>query len=157
MKRRKLVQAVLEFVVVALLLPACNILGVVPTPISLATLTPTITLTFTPDPCTGWWCTVTGTVFAQTNEIGNELEGATVTLYQTSYCSPTSGQHQTTTGSDGRYELGEVFFHDTDRVRIEVEREGYESVQWDSRDFYCLYCSCFASPIEIILPAATGP
>jgi hypothetical protein len=154
MKRRRLWRVALEFIVVVLFLAGCNILETAVTPTNVVTPTPTVTPTSTPDPCTGWWCTVTGVVYAETAGTGNELAGATVTLYQTSYCSPTSGQHQTTTGSEGRYEMGEIFFHDTDRIRIQVESEGYETVQWDSVDFYCFYCGCFGSPIEIVLPAA---
>jgi hypothetical protein len=74
-----------------------------------------------------------------------------VTLYHFSYCSPTSGQYQTTTDLDGMFEFGEVFFHDTDRIRIQVESGSYEPALWDSIDRYCFYCSCFGSPIEIIL------
>jgi len=112
--------------------------------------------TDTPDPCTGWWCAVTGIVYADTLQSGNELEGASVKLGQFSYCSPTSGQHQTTTGPAGTFEFGEVFFHDTDRIWIEVEAEGYESARWDSVDLYCLYCGCFGSPIEFELRTAPG-
>lgn len=77
-------------------------------------------------------------------------------LGQFSYCSPTSGEYQTETGPDGTFEFGEVFFHDTDRIWIEVEAEGYEAVRWDSTDFYCLYCSCFGSPIKFELHTAPG-
>jgi hypothetical protein len=157
MKRRKLMRGVLGSTVLLLFLTGCTIIKAVLTPTSIATLIPTITPTFTQDPCTGWWCTITGVVYAETIHFGNELGDVTVTLHQTSYCSPTSGQHQTTTGPDGRFEFSDVFFHDTDRIRIQVESEGYESAQWDSTDFHCLYCSCFGSPLEIVLHAAPGP
>jgi hypothetical protein len=115
------------------------------------------TLTPTPDPCTGWWCTVSGVVYAGTAQPGNELEGTTVTLQHTSYCSPTRGERQTETGPDGSFAFGDVFLHDTDRIRITVALEGYESAGWDSVDRYCLYCSCFGEPLEIVLRAAQGP
>jgi hypothetical protein len=121
-----------------------------------ASLKPITAPTFTPNPCTGWRCPVTGVVYAGTIHFSNELEGVTVTLDQTSFCSPTRGQHQTTTDSDGRFEFGDVFFHDTDRIQIQVESEGYESAQWDSKGSNCLFCSCFGSPLEIVLYAATG-
>lgn len=110
----------------------------------------------TPDPCTGWWCTATGIVYADAAGSGNELEGASVRLYQTSNCSPTRGQTQTTTGPDGAFEFSEVFLHDTDRIRIQVESESYEPSLWESAGFDCLYCSCFGSAIEIVLRAASG-
>jgi len=158
-------RGVLGSVVVLLFLSGCAILEAVPAPTSIATLTPTLaptftpTLapTFTPDLCTGWWCTVTGVVVAETTPSGYEPEGVTVTLHQTSYCSPTSGQQQAAIGPDGEFEFGDVFFHDTDRIRIGVESDGYESAQWDSADFYCLYCKCFGSPLEIVLHTASGP
>lgn len=110
--------------------------------------------TATPDPCTGWWCTITGIVHADAPVSGNELAGASVTLFQSSYCSPTRGQQHTSSGADGRFEFGEVFFHDTDRIRIQVAHEGYEPIRWDSRESYCLYCNCFALPVEAVLQPA---
>ena len=157
MKRLRLMRGILGSIVVLLFLSGCVILEVIPAPTSIATPTLTNAPTFTPDPCTGWWCIVTGVVYAETTHFGNESEGVTVTLHQSSYCSPTSGQHQTTTDPDGRFEFSYVFFHDTDRIRIQVESEGYESAQWDSTDFYCLYCNCFGSPLEIVLHAALDP
>jgi hypothetical protein len=130
-----------------------------PYPTYTAVMVPTATseATSTPDPCTGWRCTVKGVVYSETADSGDELQGAIVTLHQTSYCSPTRGQHRVTAGPDGRFEFSDVFFHDTDRIRIQVESEGYESAQWDSGDFNCLYCSCFGSPLEIVLHATPGP
>jgi len=147
MVKRRIPVGVPGFTVVLLFLTGC---------ISAAP-TPTTAPTFTPDPCTGWWCTVRGVVYAKTTDLGNELGGAIVTLHQTSYCSPTSGQHQTITGPDGRFEFSDVFFHDTDRIRMQVEFEEYESTQWDSVDLYCFFCSCFESPLEIVLHAAPDP
>ena len=126
------------------------------TPTPTAMSAPSLTSTSTPDPCTGWWCAVTGVVYADAAESGNELEGASVTLYQSSYCSPTSGQYQATTGPDGAFEFGKVFFHDTDLIRIQIEFEGYEPALWKSNEFYCFYCSCFGSPVEIVLNTDPG-
>lgn len=127
-----------------------------PTATSSAILSPITTPLPSPDPCTGWWCSVAGVVYAGAAHTGSELEGVTVTLHQTSYCSPTSGQHQTATGPTGKFEFSEVFFHDTDMIRIYVASEGYKSFQWDSSDLTCLYCSCFADPLEIILDVDPG-
>ena len=149
MKRQRLGQRIPKLMAVLWLLTGCVVLE--------ATPTPTPEPTFTPDSCTGWWCNVTGVVYIETTDAGNALENANVTLSQTSYCSPTRGQHQTTTDPDGRFEFGNVFFHDTDRIRIQVESAGYASAQWDSVDFYCLYCNCFRSPLEIVLYTAASP
>ncbi len=157
MRRRRPMRVVLGSLVVLLFLTGCAILEAVPAPTSTTTLTSDPAPTFTPDPCTGWWCTVTGVVVAETTQSGHELEGVTVTLRQTSYCSPTRGEHQATTDPDGRFEFSDVFFHDTDRIRIEAESEGYGSAQWDSTDFYCLYCNCFGSPLEMVLHTAPDP
>jgi len=118
---------------------------------------PSLNETPTDDPCTGWWCAVAGVVYSGTTASGNEWEGASVTLNQSSYCSTTRGQHRTTTRPDGTFEFGEVFFHDTDRIQLQVVSEGYEPILWDSTDFYCLFCVCFRSPIQIILNSAAGP
>jgi hypothetical protein len=157
MKPRRLVRGALGSIVVLLFLSRCAVIETVPTPTSIAIPTPITTATPTPDPCTGWWCTVTGTVYAETAQLGDGLGNVTATLYQTSYCSPTSGEQQTVTDSGGMFEFGDVFFHDTDRIRIQFEAEGYETVQWDSADFYCFYCSCFGSPLEIVVQAAAEP
>ena len=134
----------IEFILVCLFLVGCStgtqILSTTPSP--------------TPDPCTGWWCTATGIVYAGKVEPGNELEGAIITLNQSSYCSPTSGQQETVSGSDGKFEFGELFFHDTDGIRIEVAYEGYEMTQWDTKPLGCLYCDCFVTPLEILLQEA---
>ena len=178
MRQRELEQRVVGFILVVMsFLVGCTIFEAAPTSTRTITLTPTDMLastntptsapaptptnvpplTNTPDPCTGWWCTVRGVVYVDTIDSGNELESASVKLGQSSYCSPTHGQYQTTTGPDGAFEFSEVFFHDTDRIWIQVESEGYESTRWDSTDFYCLYCSCFGSPIEIVVHTAPGP
>jgi len=157
MKRPRPMRGVLGSVAAALFLPGCVHFEAAPAPADIARLIPTGAPTFTPDPCTGWWCTATGVVVAETTRSGYESEGATVTLRHTSYCSPTSGQHQATTRPDGRFEFSDVFFHDTDGIRIQVELEGYEPAQWNSTDFGCLYCSCFGSPLEIVLHTAPSP
>jgi hypothetical protein len=130
--------------------------AVIATQTALAEGTASQTPTGTPDPCTGWWCDVRGVVYAEAIQSGNELQGASVKLGQSSYCSRTGGQYDTATGPDGAFEFGQLFFHDTDRVWIQVESEGYEPARWDSVDFNCLYCSCFGSPLEIVLPTAPG-
>ena len=134
----------IKFILVCLFLVGC----------STDTQTPSPTPSPTPDPCTGWWCTATGIVYGGTVEPGNELEGAIIKLNQSSYCSPTSGQQETVSESDGKFEFGELFFHDTDGIRIEVAYEGYEMTQWDTKPLGCLHCDCFVLPLEILLQDA---
>jgi len=170
MEKQRQIQGVLGSIGVVLLLGGCAVFKTAPATPSIAPLPPTTEPAATsgttlfpittplpsPDPCTGWWCSVAGVVYAGTAHAGSELEGVTVMLHQTSYCSPTSGQHQIATGTGGSFEFGDVFFHDTDRIRIQVESEGHESFQWDSSDLSCLYCSCFTDPLEIVLDVDPG-
>jgi hypothetical protein len=109
---------------------------------------PSATLTFTPDPCTGWDCTIIGVVYEGTVGSGREVNGAVVKLMHTSYCSPTKGEQEMVTGEDGTFEF-KVFLHDTDGFRIEVELEGYQTGEYSFGGFDCLFCSC--PPIEIVL------
>jgi len=102
----------------------------------------------TPDPCTGWDCTLNGVVYEGEAGSGHEVSGAAVKLVHTSYCSPTKGEYEVVTGEDGAFEF-EVFLHDTDSFRIEVEFDGYEPASHAFGGFDCLYCSCPA--IEIVL------
>jgi hypothetical protein len=155
--RRRFMQGMVKFIVLQCLLTGCIAQDASPTTAIITTMTATSAPTFTPDPCTGWWCTVTGVVYDERADLGNELEGVTVTLLQASNCSPTSGEYQTTTSIDGKFEFKDIFFHDTDRVKIQVKYEGENSTQWDSIDFYCFYCSCFGSPLEIVLHATPSP
>src|SRR5665648_80868 len=118
------------------------------------TLTPTTVPTFSPDSCTGWWCTISCVIYNKGILPGNELEGITVAMRQISWCSPTSGQHQTTSGADGKFEFP-VFVHDTDTFWFEVEMDGYESLQHSVGGFDCLFCSC--PPIELVLKPILTP
>jgi hypothetical protein len=106
--------------------------------------------TFTPDPCTGWDCTITGVVYEGAAESGNEVSGAVVKMFQTSNCSPTKGEQEIVTGEDGTFEF-EVFLHDTDSFRIGVELDGHQPGEYSFGGFDCLYCAC--QPVEIVLEA----
>ena len=177
MKQRELVMRIAGFILPTLFLAGCMICQTAPTstrtdtprpedrptPVSTPIRTRAPTPRNRPSPtntptmaCTGWRCTIRGTVYANVAASGNELGGASVKLSQCSNCSPTKGQHQTTSGPDGTFEFSDVYFHDTDRVRIEVAYEGYELGLWDSVGLYCLYCNCFGQPIEIVLHPASS-
>jgi hypothetical protein len=80
--------------------------------------------------------------------------GIPVELSHLSYCSPTRGQHKTTTSPGGGFGF-EVFLHDTDTFLIQVERDGYEPVRRSIGGFDCLYCAC--PPLEIVLQPLDTP
>ena len=129
-----------------------------------STLTPTLedlptidgspiqaTSTPTPDPCTGWTCDVNGALYNQSAQPGNELAGIELTLIHSSNCSPTRGEHSSQTNTDGAFSFGQIFFHDTDRIRIQIDADGSAQTVWDSSGIYCFFCSCFEDPLQIVL------
>ena len=98
--------------------------------------------------CTGWTCSLEGVVYANEATPGNELAGVIVLLQQVSWCSPTSGEHETVTDSDGRFGF-EVYLHDTDTFWIEIAVDGYQPLRQAMGRFDCLFCAC--DPMEILL------
>jgi hypothetical protein len=143
-KQIKAIQYLVRLVVFLVFLTGCAAL-----PQSNGTPVQTISPpTHTPDPCTGWDCTITGVVYEGEAGSGHEVSGAVVKLIHTSYCSPTKGEQEIVTSEDGVFEF-EIFLHDTDGFRIEVELEGYQSGVSSFGGFDCLYCAC--QPIEIVL------
>lgn len=92
-----------------------------------------------------------GVVYADAAGPGHEVDGLVVQLSQSSYCSPTKGHRETTTGPDGSFEF-EIYLHDTDGFTIRVEQEGYESASQSFGGFDCLFCSC--PPFEIVLKSS---
>jgi hypothetical protein len=118
--------------------------------------TPSLTSTPTPDPCTGWTCELQGVVYTRAVEAGNELARINLTLFHSSNCSPTRGEYQTQTDENGTFSFGQIFFHDTDRVRIQINTNDTSNTVWDSVGQYCYYCSCFEEPIQLILPTNSG-
>jgi len=104
--------------------------------------------TATPDPCTGWNCTLAGTVYRDTVAEEDRLADIPVTLEQISHCSPTAGQQQIITSKDGAFAFN-VFLHDTDSFVITVDQTSYDMYELKFGGFDCLYCAC--PPIEVIL------
>jgi hypothetical protein len=167
MNRQKLPQQMIGMVVASLFLVGCALSSeatptktlrptFTDTPVHTPMPTDTPTPEFLPTPvpiatptsCTGWRCTLRGVVYVNAAGSGNELKDVLVKLSQSSYCSPTSGQHETTTGPDGTFEF-DVYIHDTDTFWIRVELDGYEPASQSLGGFDCLYCSC--PPVEIVL------
>jgi hypothetical protein len=103
-----------------------------------------------PTSCTGWNCTLRGTVYADEVGHSNVLENIKVKLSQMSFCSPTSGEQESITNPDGEFEFA-VYIHDTDTIRIDVEDSRYEPEERIIGGFDCLSCSC--SSLEIVLRA----
>ena len=109
------------------------------------------TSTPTPDPCTGWTCEVSGVVYNLSADPGNEVEGINLTLVHSSNCSPTRGEYEAQTLADGAFTFNPIFFHDTDRVQIQLNSADATEIVWDSVGEYCYYCVCFNDQIEIVL------
>lgn len=102
----------------------------------------------TPTACSGWNCSLEGVIYANTASLSNELTGVKVHLQQISWCSPTKGEYETITGTDGKFRF-KVYLHDTDTFWIELAVEGYQPVRQAIGGFDCLNCACH--PSEIIL------
>jgi len=98
--------------------------------------------------CVGWQCFLKGVVYEGTASPGNEFAGIAVRLSQDSFCSPTSGEHETATGTNGEFSFS-VYVHDTDTFWIEVDVTGFEPVRQSTGGFDCLNCSC--PPMKIVL------
>jgi hypothetical protein len=94
---------------------------------------------------------VNGALYNQSAQSGNELTGIELTLSHSSNCSPTRGEQVTQTNSDGVFAFDQIFFHDTDRIRIQIDADGSAQTVWDSSGKYCFFCSCFEDSLEIVL------
>jgi hypothetical protein len=104
--------------------------------------------TITPTMCTGWSCTLQAVVYLGSATPGKELANQPVNLKQISNCSPTRGEQEITTGTDGVASF-EIYLHDTDSFLFSVTADGYQPAEVKLGGFDCLYCSC--PPVEIIL------
>jgi hypothetical protein len=112
-----------------------------PSPTPTSTQINIVDATPTPTSCTGWNCTLSGFVCLDSGDSCDVVEGVLVSLSQSSYCSPTTGEHETITGPDGTFAF-DVYLHDTDSFLIEVEHDGYEPASVLIGGFDCLFCSC---------------
>lgn len=113
--------------------------------------TTVLSQTSTPDPCTGWSCALSGTVYSGTASSGQELADATVTLNHSSFCSPTTGRYTVTTQSDGKFAF-QVYLHDTDSFFFRAEKAGTQPAEKKFGGFDCLYCGC--NTLELVLSSA---
>jgi hypothetical protein len=122
---------------------SCNLpsLNGTPTPIPSQILTPNIKNTATIQPIISetpspnaiitntvvvgdlGWGTIYGKVIDATN--GAPVIGATITCRHSSYTSTATCNTSTVTAKDGTYAFPKSYFHDTDRVQLEVQAQGY--------------------------------
>lgn len=141
---QKIAQIIIGAVSLPLILLACNALSKIGE-------TPTVSPSLQPSPpsyCMGWDCTLRGVVYVGEAAPGNELGGVKVSLSHHSNCSPTQGEHESITDSDGVFEF-DVYIHDTDFFKFEIQEEGYKPVNLSFGGFDCLFCSC--RNMEILL------
>lgn len=123
------------FVCLLLSLTACNLPRITstptPTPTNTATSTPSIS---TPLP-TGdlGWGSVRGRI---TNEAtGAPIDHARVICEHHSFTSPSLCDGETFTDQDGNYYFINVYFHDTDTIRLQVIAAGYEPQEFKQTFF----------------------
>jgi hypothetical protein len=125
------------------IMASCNLpdLNATPTPTSSPTMTPSIkntaiietTISETPSPIViitntfvvgdlGW-----GVIHGKVTDArtGAPIAGAKVTCWHSSYTSSALCNSSVVTAEDGTYAFPENFFHDTDRIQLEVESQGY--------------------------------
>lgn len=128
-QKRNLILFILTVLLLSILL-ACQLirLPIMPTPTRTFTSAATPTLE-TPTPTATFlvgdlgWGQIYGKVTDATT--GQPLAGATVTCSHFSYTSPATCNASTVSAQDGTYIFLDIFFHDTDRVRLEVRFQGY--------------------------------
>ena len=134
--RKRYLASIILLIILTFLLSACQPGSVEPI------------ATDTPDPCLGWDCTFTGTLYADEAIDDNRLSAIPVRLKQISWCSPTKGEQIRVADENGDFSFS-VFVHDTDSYVIAIETEGYIPFEIKFGGFDCLYCHC--PPLELIL------
>ena len=66
---------------------------------------------------------------------GLPISGANVTCEHSSYTSPAPCAGTATTNTDGIYYFVNVFFHDTDTIKLTVQAEGYQAQEFSQTAF----------------------
>jgi len=116
-----------------LLLAACNLDGGMVTPSSSVTPIPSTTSTAT------WlggdlgWGSVNGVIVDAWS--GAPIPGAIVTCEHYSYTSTYTCNTSTTTDADGKFTFEDIFFHDTDRLTLNVTAAGYATKTFEQGFF----------------------
>lgn len=123
------------FVCLILSLTACNLPNriVTPTPTPTHTATPTPAIS-TPLPAgdLGW-----GAVYGKVTDsaTGAPIYHARITCEHHSFTSPSPCQGEALTDQDGNYYFINVYFHDTDTIRLQVIAAGYEPQEFKQTFF----------------------
>lgn len=158
--------------VIALLgLLSCQLIHFLPT----STPEPIFTLAFTPtlDEATptatyvvgdlGW-----GSIYGKVTDANTGLPiiGAKVICVHFSYTSPAMCNTSTLTDKDGVFTFPNIFFHDTDRIQLEVSIQGYVTqtlhvdfltTPWLQSDFALVAGSDSVTPIVACTAPVCGP
>jgi carboxypeptidase family protein len=79
------------------------------------------------------WGTIHGKIVNAVT--GSPIVGAVVTCAHASYTSPAPCSGTATTNAQGLYVFGNVFFHDTDTVRLTVQAGGYQPKEMSQASF----------------------
>jgi len=66
---------------------------------------------------------------------GAPISGANVTCAHSSYTSPSPCSGTATTNTEGIYFFGNVFFHDTDTIKLTVQATGYQPQEFSQTAF----------------------
>jgi hypothetical protein len=66
---------------------------------------------------------------------GSPISGAIVTCEHSSYTSPVPCSGTATTNADGIYFFSNVFFHDTDTIKLTVQATGYQQQEFNQTAF----------------------
>ena len=75
----------------------------------------------------GW-----GTIFGRITDVltGAPIAGALVNCQHSSYTSPATCSGNVTTNADGTFVFRNVYFHDTDTIKLTVQADGYQSQEF---------------------------
>jgi hypothetical protein len=97
---------------------------------------------------------------------GFPIVGAKVTCRHSSFTSPALCNASALTDEDGDYLFPDIFFHDTDRIQVEVQAQGYVTQSlavgfitspWIVADFALVPAIHSETPPAVCTPPACGP
>lgn len=104
-----------------------------PTPLEPTSTTAPVTTDVPPVPGDLGWGKIHGKIIDAFT--GEPIAGAVVTCEHHSYTSPMTCSGTATTDEDGMYLFENVFFHDTDTIKLTVQAPGYRTQEITSTFF----------------------